>query len=142
MTRIPALAHLVAIAVIATGSAFAQDHSVTATVPFNFTVNGTSLPAGSYTISSDSARANVLSIRNRQEKVNIWAVGMVDSNEPGQAGSLVFHKYGDRYFLSDIRYSHSSTKAHFPSSKAEKRAREHTLEAGLNINREVLIALN
>jgi hypothetical protein len=142
MTRIPAIAHLAAVALIATGSAFAQDHGVKATVPFNFTVNGSSLPAGSYTISSDSSSANVLSISNRQEKVNIWAMGLKDRNEPGKAGSLVFNKYGDRYFLNEIRFPHSTTKVHFPASKAEKRAKERSLEAGLNVDSGVLIALN
>ena len=38
MTRMPALAHLVAVALIGTGSALAQDHAVKATVPFNFKI--------------------------------------------------------------------------------------------------------
>lgn len=142
MTRMPALAHLVAVALIGTGSALAQDHAVKATVPFNFTVNGSTMPAGSYTITSDSSSVPVLSIRNHQEKLNVWAMGLLDPSDVGKAGSLTFHKYGDRYFLSEISYPHSSTKVHLPTSKMEKKAKEHTLEAGLNANRDILIALN
>jgi hypothetical protein len=140
MKRIPAIT-LVAVAALVTAfSAGAQDHGVKAAVPFNFTVNGSSVPAGSYMISSTSA--NLFSLKNKQENVNIWAVGLTGAKEPGQAGSLLFHKYGDRYFLSEIRYPHSSTMVHLPTSRIEKKVREHTLEASLNVNNNVLIALN
>jgi hypothetical protein len=142
MKRIAAVALFVAATLITTGSAWAQDHAVKATVPFNFTLNGNTLPAGSYTIASDSTNAGTLSIRNRQEGVNAWVLGMIDSTNTGKAGQLVFHKCGDRLFLSEIRYPYSSTKVRFPMSKMEKRAREHTLEAGLQVNNDVLIALN
>jgi hypothetical protein len=142
MTRITAIALYVAATLVTAGSALAQDHGVQSTVPFSFSVNNSSLPAGNYTISSDPASANTLSIRNRQDKVNIWVMGLVDSNEPGRSGSLVFHQYGDQYFLSEIRYANSSKKIHFPSSKMEKRAREHVQQASLPANADVLVALN
>jgi hypothetical protein len=139
MKLFPSIA-LVAVAALLTAvSAAAQDHAMKANVPFNFTVNGNSLPAGEYTIGSTSA--NVFSLRNPQQKVNIWAIGMAATNERGQSGSLLFHKYGDRYFLSEISYPHSSARVHLPTSKTEKKAREHTLEARLNVNDNVLIAL-
>ncbi len=56
----------------------------------------------------------MLSIRNRQEKVNIWATGLKDPNEPGKAGSLVFNKYGDRYFLNEIRFPTFHDKGSLP----------------------------
>jgi len=142
MKRITAIAHLVAVTLIATGCAFAQDHVVQATVPFAFNISGSSLPAGTYKIGSDFGRANMLSIRNRAQGVNVWAMGVVDSNDPRKNASLLFHKYGDKYFLSEIRYANSSRKLRFPASKTEKRTREHTLEAGLPSNSDVLIALN
>jgi hypothetical protein len=142
MKRIAAFALYVAAALIATGSALAQEHAVNATVPFSFTVNGNLLPAGNYTIGSDSTRSNVLSIRNRRDKVNIWALGMINPNNGGKTGNLLFHQYGGRYFLSEIQYPHSTSKVRFPASKAEKSAMENPVEAGLNVNRDVLIALN
>ncbi len=139
MKLIPRFA-LVAVAALVTAvSAGAQDHGLKANVPFNFTVNGDSLPAGNYTIGSSSA--NVLSLKSQQGKVNIWAIGMASTNEPGEPGTLLFHKYGDRYFLSEIRYPHSSTKVHLPTSRTEKKVRDHTLEARLNVNDNILIAL-
>jgi len=140
MKRIQTIA-LVAVAALVTAvNAGAQDHGVKGTVPFNFTVNGSSLPPGTYTISSTGG--NVFSLKNQQANVNIWAVGMPRTNEPGQSGSLLFHRYGDRYFLSEIRYPHSSAMVHLPTSRTEKKVRERTLEASVSANNNILIALN
>jgi hypothetical protein len=142
MKSIAAIALFVAASFVTTGSALAQDHRAKATVPFNFTVNGTRLPAGTYTIGSDSASANILSITERDKSVHIMALGMTDPYYSGTSSKLVFHKVGDQYFLSEICYSNSSTKVHFATSKAEKRARTETQEAGLSVNNDVMVALN
>ena len=70
---IAAIALFVAATFITTGSALAQDHRAKATVPFNFSVNGSWLPAGNYTIGSDSTSANVLNITDREKSVHILA---------------------------------------------------------------------
>lgn len=143
MKRIAAIALYVAATLITTGSAMAQDHGAKATVPFNFNVAGTWVPAGTYTIGSDSRSAGPVSLKDHEANISLWAIGQIDANEPGKAGELVFHKYGDRYFLSEIRYAHSSLKVCFGATKAEKRAKEEALEqAALPANDNVLIALN
>jgi hypothetical protein len=70
---------------------------------------------------------------------------MVDDSSPASCGQLVFHRVGASYFLSEVRYAHSSTKIHLPVSKAEKKARERAMEAteaSLRVNENVLIAMN
>jgi hypothetical protein len=141
MKRIAAFALFVAATFITAGSALAQDHGVKATVPFNFTVNGSWLPAGNYTIGSDSTSANIFNITDREKSVHILAMGLTDPNYPGRSSKLVFHKYGDQYFLSEICYANSSTKVDFPLSKAEKNAKAQAQEAGLRVNNDVMIAL-
>ena len=142
MKSITAIAHFVAVTLISTGCALAQDRVARATVPFDFTLNGTSLPAGTYEIGTRIDRPSTLSIKNRQGQVNLWAMGLVNTSEPAQTGSLVFHKCGDQYFLSEIHYPGASRKVIFPASKAEKRAMEHRQDASLNPNSDTLIALN
>jgi hypothetical protein len=142
MKRILATALFVASTFLTAASAVAQDHQVKATVPFNFTVNNSWLPAGTYTISSNSNTPHILSIGDRAKRVHILAVGLPDSRDSEKVGKLVFHRYGNQYFLSEIRCGSASMNVHFSPTKLEKRARTQTQEAGLRVNDEVLMALN
>ena len=84
----------------------------------------------------------MLSITDREKSVHILAMGLTDPSSPSKSSKLVFHKYGNQYFLSQICYADSSTKVQFSTSKAEKRARTQINEAGLRVNNDVMIALN
>jgi len=141
MKRIATIALSIAATLLTSGSAFAQSHTAKATVPFNFTVNGNTMPAGTYSIHSRSIEGNLVTLGDAEQKVNMLALGQVDSNGPVQAGVLVFHKYGDRYFLSEVRYPSSSVKVYFPESRDEKRAKEGILEGSVRADNNLLIAL-
>jgi hypothetical protein len=141
MKRIAAIALFVAASFITAGGALAQDRQVKATVPFNFTVNSSSMPAGNYTIGSASTNGNILTIADWEKHVHILAMGQPDSGTTVKSGHLVFHKYGDQYFLSEICYAGSSTTVQFPVSKAERRAKAETQEAGLRVDNDVMVAL-
>ncbi|MGO9338418.1 MAG: hypothetical protein ACLPY1_13025 [Terracidiphilus sp.] len=145
MKRIAAIALFAAATLITTGSALAQDHGVQATVPFNFSVAGAWLPAGTYTIGSVGSQSNTISIGSREQKVSMYALGLANTNDSSKGGQLVFHRIGTSYFLREVRYAHSSTKVDLPLSKAEKKARQRAMEAteaSLPINDNVLIAMN
>jgi hypothetical protein len=146
MKRIAAIALFVAATLLTTGSALAQDHGVKAAVPFNFSVAGAWLPAGTYTIGSMAQRgSNVIEIGSQEKHTGAFAIGLVDRNDPSKGGELVFHRVGASYFLREVRYAHSDTKIYLPVSKAEKKARERAMEAteaSLPINDNVLIAMN
>jgi hypothetical protein len=142
MKNIAAIALFVVATFIAAGPAHAQDHLVKATVPFNFTVGDQALPSGTYTIGSRMTTADVLAIRNWDKKVNILSMGLPNQGNPGHDNTLVFHKYGNQYYLSEIRSEGASIDVRFPVSKAEKRARAQAEEARLFVDHPVLIALN
>ncbi len=142
MKRIVTIVLSIAATIITSGSAFAQGHGAKATVPFNFSVSGNWVPAGTYTIGSDAQSGIVIRLTNREQKVNIFALGQIASSDPSQKGEMVFRQYGDRYFLAELHYAHSSTKVHLPMSKTEKSARKHAQEASLRVNNNVLLALN
>src|SRR5450432_3011957 len=98
------------------GKSFAQDHAVQATVPFDFTVGAKLLPSGTYTISADST--NVIVIRNRYKPIaTLSLVRPDDSKQTGNGGKLVFHKYGDQYFLSEILCDAAEMNMKVPPSK-------------------------
>ena len=142
MKNIAAIALFVLASFVAAGPAHAQDHMVKATVPFNFTVGDRALPSGTYTIGSITTSPHVLSIRNWDKKVNLMSMGLSNESNPGHDNTLVFHQYGNQYYLSEIRSEGASIDVRFPVSKAEKRARAQFEEAGLFVSDPVLIALN
>jgi hypothetical protein len=142
MKRIAAIALYVAATLITTGTAMAQNHGVKAAVPFSFNVNGTWLPAGEYTIGSDANRVSIIGIGSQEMQSATYALGLVDASEPAKGGLLLFHRYGERCFLSEVRYAHSSTKIRFPVTKTEKKARERAMESSLRVNDDVQIAMN
>ncbi|HMH11824.1 MAG TPA: hypothetical protein VK578_01830 [Edaphobacter sp.] len=141
MKRIAAVTLIVAASFISAGTALAQDHKVTANIPFNFTLNGRSLPAGHYTIGSDSNSPNVLRIEDRDDSVYIMTMAMPDSGERQTNNTMLFHRYGNQYFLSSIRANSSLMNCHLTTSKQEKWAKAQTREAVLRVNDDVMIAL-
>jgi hypothetical protein len=143
MNRISAIALIVAASFVTAGSAMAQDHRAQATVPFNFSVNGNSVPAGTYTIGSEVSTPNVIMITDREKNVHLITLAMPDSNTSSATNKLVFHRYGNQYFLSEVRCESASMNVQLSTSKAEKRAQAaQTQEAGLRVNDDVMIALN
>jgi len=81
----------------------AQSVNVNANVPFNFTVAKSTLPAGEYNIQSlVSATGSVLAIRGDAGKNMLASANTAETLNASPNSRLVFHKYGDQYFLSQI----------------------------------------
>ena len=142
MKHFTAIALFIAASFITAGKAIAQDYAVQATIPFNFTVNGRSLPAGNYTLGSDITSPTILKIRERTQHANAMVMTMPSPTEKRKANELVFHKYGNHYFLSEIRSEQSAINLTLVTSKQEKLVRAETEQAGVRVNDNVLIALN
>lgn len=142
MKHITAIALLIAATFITAGKAIAQDYAVQATIPFSFTVNDKQLPAGNYTLGSDITSPRIVRISDRTQKANAMVLTLPNANEKQKANQLVFHKYGDKYFLCEIRSRESGLNVELPMTKQEKRARAETQVAGLPVHDEVMIALN
>jgi len=142
MKHITALALFIAATFITAGKAIAQDYAVRATIPFSFTVNGSQLPAGNYTLGSDVTSPRILKISDRSQHVTAMVIALPSADERSKANQLVFHKYGDKYFLCEIRSQESLINVKLPTTKQEKKARAETQVAGLPVHEEVMIALN
>jgi hypothetical protein len=118
--------------------------SVKANIPFDFTVNNTTVPAGTYIISSASTAHDVLRISD-QKDVHLLTTALPNPANAGKTNVMVFHKYGNQYFLSEIRSADSSSmNLRLPVWKAEKRARMQTQEtaaAAGPFSSDVMVAL-
>lgn len=90
-----------------------------ANVPFDFVAGDQALPAGTYAI--DELASHVIGVRNtasNQEKmISMHSAERLNDQSP----KLVFHKYGDSYFLYQV-WTGSSEGLEINQSKREKEA--------------------
>jgi hypothetical protein len=115
-----ATALLVAASLIAAAGASAQDKRQ-ATIPFDFTVGQKLLPAGTYVI--DHVQPSVISVRGwkGKELVSVLTLITPTGEVRKNPDKLIFHKYGDQYFLSEIRGGLGESAGTVGTSKIEKR---------------------
>lgn len=134
MKRIIAIALFAASSLAAAGNLSAQDHMVKANIPFDFTVSGKVLPAGTYTISSLSP--NAIQVRNANGHVAELSI-VRDDDKRSTTPVLVFNRYGNQYFLHEILAANALNVA-VPRSKREQRRLQ---EATLRESNQTLVAL-
>ena len=139
MQRTIAATALFVASIFITTGAWAQ--SVTATVPFDFTINNnTVVPAGTYIITSaPSTEHHVLSISDEKTTYRLSAA-MPNPASGNNTSVLVFHRYGNQYFLSEIRSDTADMNLHVPVWKSEKQAMTHMQVAGLPTSNNVTVA--
>jgi hypothetical protein len=89
-------------------------------IPFEFSAGKTTLRPGVYSISRMSG--NLLRLRNidGQSTVILNAPVTHNSTDSATGERLVFNKYGDQYFLSQIWLSVDSGRQVWTKTKAEK----------------------
>jgi hypothetical protein len=111
-----------AVAMLGTTGLYAQT-GVAANVPFNFTVSTVSMPAGDYTLVRTSATSGVIQIQNRETGASVLVSAQsLLSTHTGQGkdpGMIIFHRYGDRYFFSEV-WTPYGIRGHAMPSKLER----------------------
>ncbi len=101
---------------IAAGSGIA----LTANIPFDFTVNGKTLPAGQYNVTTGSAQGTLM-VRNADTReAAVVIVNNASTDQDGKA-MLKFHRYGAQRFLASV--SDGNNASEIPVTKAERKAR-------------------
>ena len=100
-----------------------------AQVPFEFIVNGNILPAGECSIEAHGDGLTYLLISSGSHKVYVVPNATESSTVPAQP-TMVFHRYGDRYFLSSISRKGNNRGFALPASKAEKELRAQNAAEG------------
>jgi len=109
---------------LATASAYAQTIHLKADIPFNFVVGKTTLPSGEYTIRFLNMN-QVLSIGGSGQNSIMFLANTCNSPWPSAQTKLVFARYGDRYFLSQVWIEGNSTGRQLPKSRGEMRVAEN-----------------
>ena len=104
-------------------AASAQSVLLRADVPFDFQVGKQTFPAGRYTISDLGVAHRVLTIKNQtpQRRTGMVLVNWgVDSVRTGKGAHLLFNRYGDRYWLSQVWNGDESQGYMIPKSSRER----------------------
>jgi hypothetical protein len=115
MTFIGALSLL-----LAAGSAFAQTINLKAGIPFEFVVNETTLQAGEYQLVSSGIDGSVLLIRDADGHGRGFILtNSAESGRPCDQTKLVFLRYGDQYFLSEIWREGDTSGHQVPKSRRQ-----------------------
>ena len=75
-----------------------------AEIPFQFNVGNTTLPAGSYIIHQlEGSDLTMMEISSADGKLSaLFNVEAAEAKSVPEKSELIFNKYGDRYFLSEL----------------------------------------
>jgi len=92
------------VAALTASAAFAQSSTrVQANVPFDFIVGNRTLPAGEYKVMSQGPAPGTVMIQAADGKGAVILLALpLYSVVERHGGKLVFHRYSDTYFLSEI----------------------------------------
>ena len=111
---------LVLSSLAATQVARAQDAMVV-DIPFAFTAGSATLPAGEYRVQKLDRNSAVLLIHCWDARASALVItNAAQAKEPQTESKLVFNRYGNRYFLSQVWTSGSIRGRQLPISPREK----------------------
>ena len=115
----------------------AQSERIATQVPFKFSVGDVAIPAGECTVQLADEKGWVLTVSNRDAKIAIFTHSVPSAaRKIAPASALVFHKYGDRYFLVALKVSSSRAVYELRQSKLEK----ELIAQNLRPTEEILLA--
>jgi len=113
---------LVAVAfVTAVAPAKGQSVALRANVPFEFSVGDKPLASGEYRVTRISHDA--MTIAGREDSAIRLSIA-IESNKVQEQGKLVFHRYGENYFLAEVWTAGDKTGRKLLKSKQERRIEE------------------
>jgi hypothetical protein len=136
MKHLIAATLLAATALTAHMGASAQ-RKLQATIPFDFTVGENKLPAGTYMIDSVQPQAILLSCPQKHKSIFVL---LTSTDEVSQSpNKVIFNKYGDQYFLSEVHGGYGQIGWNVGVSKLEKRVRVE--EASRATQQKTLVAM-
>jgi hypothetical protein len=114
---------VVGMALVSAGAAYGQRGRLIAQVPFNFVVDGKTMAAGKYDVTPINDGGSVLAIRSSDAKSQL--ISQTNTGEQAKPNAelnarLVFHRYGDTYFLSQIWMAGEETSRQLRRTSQER----------------------
>ncbi len=97
-----------------------------ATIPFEFRVGTVTLPSGEYIISEDQTNETVTIRSDDTQKSAMLLSHPVQKTRVQNESRLVFNRYGDTYFLSQLWVEGASGGRELNKTKTERELAEST----------------
>ena len=115
-------------ALLATSTALGQSTQADtiADIPFAFTVANHTLPAGRYTVTRVGETG--LRISSPHNQGTVVLTHALEGKTPESKGKMVFHRYGDAYFLSEVWVAANGTGRKVFQSRAEEELSRKRIE--------------
>jgi hypothetical protein len=108
---------------VSTATAQSASQQLIANIPFEFSAGNQTLPAGKYSVSiiNPASDQRVMMIRDLEGRSTVLQMHSV-SGKAQDGAKLVFHRYGDRYFLAQAWSPADNTGMEASKSRAERAA--------------------
>jgi hypothetical protein len=134
VAKLSLLAVMAIIAASVSANAQSLNYRLGANIPFDFSVSGEKLPAGKYWIKraplGNGDTLVQISSADGEENITRLTIPVFTIN-PAKEGMLVFHRYGDEYFLSEIWPLGGLTGRELPKSRAERKLERKAQDNGI-----------
>jgi hypothetical protein len=93
-----------------------------ADIPFSFVAGNATLPAGEYRVGKLDLASHIVVLRQRQDPGNAAMIptNAAQASTAPTKSKLVFHRYGERYFLSEVWTEGNIRGRQLMKSAAEK----------------------
>jgi hypothetical protein len=102
-TRALVMAGIMALTAMATTRVAQAQEALVVNVPFDFIAGNQNLPAGEYSVKVSQTDARIVLIERRDATAAMFiGTNTVVANTIQSESKLVFNRYGDRYFLSQV----------------------------------------
>ncbi len=105
-----------------TAAAYGQStQRAVAKIPFEFVVGDKSLPAGEYGVAAFNASGEILKIRSTEDnQTALRLTTPITCASAPDKGKLVFHRYANHYFLTEVWSAGESRGRQLLKSKQER----------------------
>ncbi|MHB8608926.1 MAG: hypothetical protein ACYDCG_11545 [Candidatus Acidiferrales bacterium] len=115
------MAGIVALAVMASTRVAQAQESLVVNIPFNFVAGNRTLPAGEYAVTVSGTMHTLLLVDRKDSAASAFlGTNAIVANEIQPESKLIFNRYGDRYFLSQVWSEGSSRGRQLLKSAREK----------------------
>jgi len=123
--------------VISAGETSAQSQAFRVKVPFDFSANNKTLPAGTYVVHPATDNRVLWRVQGADQDLGTLLMAGISKAEDSSNIRITFHRYGNRYFLAGFKTT--SYDVALPMSGSEKSLRQ---SAGIDVGKLITLETN